>query len=353
MNMKMRKVVNDCKKSVPAGVRGNDRIKFVVFSLFILLALSGLCYLMGDASGILTGGPLDIAFLGGIIANCDEKVAHTGRDNCPKAEDATAGLLITKLSAVYPASATEFNEELQGNIVSTGVKKMWPVMDIKENTATGGDPKTSDIGFGGPTPTGINAFSVVYRIAGGDCLYKELMNLDRLQVRVFRIAKDGYIYGTIALQKTGATQTEVFRGFDATIKVYRQGATGADPYGLYIAVYYSANYEKELSNLYAFELDEMPQGLVAVKLKAGPDTKTARVVSTCSGSDYTSEFGDLWAAAMFADASGAVPSSVTYNEGTNLLTFGTTGTYRVRNAFTLNAGGIYGLDGLNELTVIS
>jgi hypothetical protein len=349
----MRKVFKDCKKSGLIGCRNRDRAKWMVLGIFALLIISALCYITGEPAGFMAGGGLNVAFLGGIIANCDEKTAHTGRDNCPKTEDGTIGLLFTKLSATYPVGAAAFNEGLQGYIVSNGVDKMWPVMNINENAVTGGDPATSDVGFGGPTPTGINAFSVVYRIDAGDCLYKELMNLDKLQLRVFRVDKNGFVYGTIALQKTGSTQTEVFRGFDAKIKVYRTGGTGSDPYGLYVAVYYSANYEKELANMYAFELDEVPEGLVGVHLKAGAATGIGYIVSTCSGSDYTSEFGELWAKEMFVNASGTSPTALTYDDEANTLSFSPSGSYRIRNALALSEGGIYGLDGLNEFTTIS
>jgi hypothetical protein len=349
----MRKVFIDCKKGGLIGCRNRDRAKWMVLSVFILLVISALCYITGEAAGFVAGGGLNVAFLGTIAGNCDEKVSRTGRDNCPKQEGKTMGLLISKLSAVYPAEPDTFNENMQNYIVSNGTDKIWPVMNIVENAVTGGDPATSDVGFGGPTPIGINAFSVDYTLEGGDCLYKELMNLDKMQVRVQRIDDSGFIFGTEIIQKTGSTPTIVRRGFDAKLKVYRLAANGSDPYKLHLVVYYSANYEKELANMYAFALDEMPAGLVGVQLKAGTATGIGYVISACSGSDYTSEFGELWAVDMFVDEDGANPTALTYDEEDNTLTFVPSGSYRIRNAFALNEGGIYGLDGVNTFAVIS
>ncbi|MDH6304614.1 hypothetical protein M2459_001349 [Parabacteroides sp. PF5-5] len=349
----MKKILKDCKKGGLIGCRNRDRAKFMGFSMLILLIVSALCYLTGDLAGMFAGGSINVAMaLGTVIADCSARNARTGRDNCPKKEDGTAGLIITKLSATYSTDPDTFKDEIQAHIISNGVDKMWPIMNIINNEGSGGDSKTSDVGFSGPKPVGINPRGVKYRIDAGDCLYKELMELDKLQVRVFRVDQEGYIYGTAIIRKSGGSDAEMFRGFDATIKITRIEGNGNDPYALYIDVYYSANYEKELKTLHGFELDELPEGIVGVKLAKGSDSGKALVVSACSGTDYTSIFGEQWAATMFLNDGGQQPTSVTYDAETNELTFTPTANYRVRNALALDEGGIFGLDGVDEFTSI-
>ncbi len=289
---------------------------------------------------------------GTIYANCSTLKAHTGRTPCAKKEKRAIALILTNPGASYPLDPETFNNGVQGWIEGEGSNKIWPVTQVIEAAQTGGDGLTSTIGYGGTIYTGINPYSVIYQIKGDICLAKELLKFNGADMRLFRIDSDQFIFGTEFTQIRGGTDTSVFRGFDVNIGVWDLEANGTDDYRLYIGVSYSANYQNEKINMHGFKLDQLPEGLVGVRLQAVTGTAgAARVVGTCSGNDYTSEFGDEWTVGMFENAAGAAPTSVTYNADNGTIVFAPTGAaYRIRPANILSAAGIYGLDGLDETT---
>lgn len=286
--------------------------------------------------------------MAGIIPGiCADTNLNTGIERCAKKEGKTISVFITDYMSKYTPEADEFNTLLPTLVTTNSVNRIYPVGSIQENTLNGGDIATSDIGFSGTLPVGLNSYNEVYRIDGSDCLYKELLKLNKQRMRIFRVDDENYVYGTI---KT-VNGEEFFTGFDVTIYVYRTRDNGTDPYGLYMTVYYSANYENELKNMHAIKIDEIPEGLVGVTLKTVEGG--VQVVAACSNVDYTATFGEDWTTAMFQNNSGASPTTVTYNTGTGLLTIAPAGSYRVKDASVLAPAGIYGLSGVDNYVQVT
>ena len=214
------------------------------------------------------------------------------------------------------------------------------------NTPNGGDIATSDVGFAGARPVGINAYNEAYQVDAGDCLYKEMAKLNKRKVRVFRIDDEGYIYGTVV--KRGSEY--FFAGFQGTAYAIRTKSTDNTTLAaITLTVYYTPDYEKELKNLNAFEIEDVLAGLKGVILKKGTTTGTATVIGQCGGEDYTSLFGSDWDETSFVNASGGNPTTVTYDSVANILTFVPIASYRVAPASILSAGDITGIEGLDTL----
>ena len=287
--------------------------------------------------------------IGTIQSTCDdEEQIFSGIEKCSKKEGYTIGMFVTDDKARFPADRSEFLAELEANINSG---KIIPLKSFIENTGSGGDVATNEIGFAGPVPSGYNAYNEVYRFeqGAGDCLFKSIQPLNQKKVRIIRVDKDGYVYAT--LMKEGSST--VLAGFSAYTMVNRAKATSnTDIYNLGIAAYYGVNYKTiEEPNIHAFELGEIPDGIVGILLEKGATAGTAKVVSICGGTDYMPEYGSDFAdETLFADASGVNPTSVAYSASTGLLTFTPTGSYRILGATALAAKNITGLGGVNKFT---
>lgn len=285
--------------------------------------------------------------IGTITSNCSYKSqVFTGQGNCIKQEGKTVALLISEHNAAYPIDGEAFNAALNGYINSESPLHLLPINNVINNTPSGGDIATTDVGFAGPRPSGYNAFSEIYQVDAGDCFYKQIAQLNKKRVRVFRVDDQQSINGTAVLRGG----EEKFVGFDAYLMVQRvKGSDNSVIYSVSLAVYYSVNYsEVELPNIHSFPLDEVPTGLIGVVLAKGPTTGTAKVVSICDGEDFTTTYGAEWNSGMFTNASGVSPTTVTYTESTGLLTFAPVAAYKVKDAATLSAGDIIGIEGLNK-----
>lgn len=281
--------------------------------------------------------------IGQIKGNCKVQIPLTGAESCAKQEGKVAALIVTGLNAYYPIEESAFIASLEGNVVSVGVSKMFPIKNIVGMAISGGDINAPELGtYGGPAPTNLNAKNVAYQINGGDCLYKELAKFNKRKMRIFRVDDEGYVYGTIVKKN----DEYFFAGFECTLYATRTSTDGSTAYNLSLWAYYTPNHEDEEKNMSAISvgLVNIPDGLIGVTLKK-VSSGTAHVVTACGGEDITSEYGEQWAVNMFANESGAAPESVTYDENTATLTFSPTAAYRVVSASKL---GIDGLEGINE-----
>lgn len=282
--------------------------------------------------------------IGQIKGNCKVSIPLTGAESCAKQEGKVAALIVTGLYAYYPVEESEFIAGLEGNVVSVGSDKIYPIKNIVGMSISGGDINAPELGtYGGPAPTNLNAKNVAYQINGGDCLYKELAKLNKRKMRLFRVDDEGYVYGTIVKKN----EQYYFAGFECTLYAMRTPTDGSSAYNLSLYAYYTPNNEDEEKNMSAINvgLVNIPDGLIGITLKKGKTAGTASVITGCGGEDITSEYGSKWETSMFVNEAGANPETVTFDENTGLLTIAPTAAYRVVGSATL---GIDGLEGLNE-----
>lgn len=282
-----------------------------------------------------------MAYKGQITGKCGQESAYTGVGNCPTDESKTVDLAITGLNATYPMEAEAFRSGLEGWVLSTGADRIYPVKGIVENTWSGGDVATSDLGFSGTMPVGLNGANEIYRIDGGLCLYKELSKFNKQKVRVFR--------GDDQRKKIGTIRTVIggdkFAGFEAKVYAYYLKATDNATVGsVYLGVWYSSNYEKEYINSHAIEAD-LPDGLTAITLKKGATAGTAKVVELCGNQDLTEMF-EWVEPSLYLNEAGTSPTTVTLNNGS--LTFEPVAAYRIKDAAALQAKDIPGVSGVAE-----
>jgi len=288
---------------------------------------------------------------GKILYECKDQSAYTGKESCLKKETKTVGLLVTKLNAKYPMDAQAFNEGIENEYINgTGLLRLTPINDVRITSNDGGDVATEDVGYGETAPVGFNGFSQTYRVDGGVCLMKQLRRLSNSEVRVIRIDDQNGAFGTIVTDRQG----DHFAGYKAILMVGENHADGSTGYFITLYVYYSSNYDKERERAHMVMLDSVPTGLLGVVLQKGTATGTARVVSSCSGEDYTANYGGEWTPAMFVNEAGTNPTTVTFSEGTGLLTIApTTSPWKLASASVLSGGNILGLEGVDTYVDLS
>lgn len=290
---------------------------------------------------------------GTIDYKCQTPKALTGRGDCIKQEGKTLHLLITGTKAYYPVDAEEFNTgfsaEAEGYIYRNDYLNITPINDVAVTANNGGDIATTDVGYGNTEPTGFNGFSQTYRVKGGVCLAKELMKLNRKEVRVFRVDDENACFGTIVTKDN----VEHFAGFKAVLMVRTINATGTDTYYIELSVYYTPNYELEIKNAHMIMLNGVPVGLTGAILQNSDAEGEAKVVNSCSTEDITDVFGTSWDTTMFQLASGTAPTTVVYDPDKRVITLSPVGSYRVMSADVLVAGGIEGIEGINQFVSIT
>ncbi len=284
-------------------------------------------------------------YTGQVIVGCGDKLPLTGKGRCDKVEGLTVGIILTSPKARYPIDPETFKAGLDGWVSADGVQRMIPISDIINDVPAGGDVNLSQVGYGPNKPVGLSAYNNVFQIDAGLCLFKELAVANGQSYRVFRVDKQGFIYGT-AIEEDGQYY---FVGFDARVYTYQTKDTDSTTAGgVFLGIYYGANYENEVKNVNAFEIGSAPSGLLGLVLQAGTTSGTAKVVGSCGGEDYTAEYSDEWDTSMFVDEDGDSPSTVTYNAATKLLTFSPSGSYKVASASVLRTGDIFGFEGVDK-----
>lgn len=286
-----------------------------------------------------------MAYKGQIIGSCTTDRPLTGKGNCDRVEGLTTSVILTAVNAYYPLDSEQFILGVDDWVYEDGVMRMMPVNGIFANTPTGGEITTSQVGYGPTTPVELSAYNDIFQIQAGLCLYKELSQANGNPYRVFRRDKNGYIYGTVVTRGG----IDYFAGFEANIYAYTTKATdGSTAGGVFLGIYYGANYENEMKNINVYSISNVPEGLLGVSLQKGPTTGTARVITSCGGTDITLDH--TWNATDFVNASGANPTTVTTDQSVGLLTFTPIAAYKVNKASILKEDGIEGLEGINQLT---
>jgi hypothetical protein len=344
----MNNLIRESKKSGLPGAAAGRMLKLAGTAFFILGIIACIAgysvYAMdtGAAHGVLAAFPA-----GFVLADCTVRQLLTGYENCTRAEGKTIALILTDPSAGYSTDAAAFNTALAGYVYDTTILKMYPIGSITGNTLSGGDVKTADVGFSGAKPVGINVVNEVYTIDGGDCLYKQLTALNGRTMRAFRVDDGNYIYGTF-LERNGET---VSAGFKVTVYVTSSKSDGSAAYTLNVTLYYSAAYEVERINMFAFHINEIPSGLVGVELVKHASGGCS-VVSVCSRNDYTPDYAGDWDTNMFVNTSGGKPTAVTYSAATQKLTITPAASYKVERGSVLKAGDIFGLEGIDKYTAV-
>lgn len=246
-------------------------------------------------------------YTGQIIVGCGDKLPLTGKGRCDKVEGLTTGVILTSPKARYPINIDAFKAGLDGWVTTDGIQRMIPISDVINDTPAGGEVNLSQVGYGPNKPIGLSAYNNVLQIDAGLCLFKELAVSNGQSYRVFRVDKQGFVYGTV-IEEEGQYY---FVGFDARVYAYQTKDTDATTAGgVFLGIYYGANYENEIKNVNTFKIGSIPSGLIGLVLKAGVTTGTATVIGSCGGDDYTSLYGTMWDVTMFIDEDGDNPTTV-------------------------------------------
>lgn len=294
-------------------------------------------------------------YLGQITGNCDTVKARTGSVACNVREGKTKALLLSFLSSRYPTSATEFTAGLQGWINGSDSNLIMPIKNVVGVEPSGGEVETADIGdYGMSKPTGQSQYIETYTIDEGECMYKELMKLNRERVRVQRIDDKGIKFSTDIASGDDVETT----GFLADVYVTRTRGTGSAAYSLTLTLYYTDSYEDELANMRAqtIGLSAIPDGLRGITLQA-MGGGMAKVVEACSGTNITAQYGSAWQVESSDDG---VAVTIAYNATTKLLNLNSFNTLPAEGAYfklsdvtTLYEAGITGYEGIDEYVLIT
>ena len=280
----------------------------------------------------------------GIIAsNCNLKGnAHTKVGECAMFEGTPLGLIFTGLNSLFSTGTDEFNQELLDGVYAPGINRVTPVSsEIAVLGITGGDLLTSQEGFGTASVVGLNPLQEDYTIIdGGFCLYRQLFKLNNRRVRVFKVDKSRFAYGTIVT----VGGEDKMRGYLAKIGVSRRINNGETGGAIILSLFYGADFQNEDTNSSSIPLPEMIEGLTGIFLQKGSASGKAKVIVSCSGDDLTSTYGSaLEAVELYRKKDGTNPATVTFSGGE--LTIAPVGEYRIADALTLKTAGIEGYEG--------
>jgi hypothetical protein len=288
--------------------------------------------------------------LGTVAGNCNKNGnAHTRTGSCAIFEGTPNALILTNKSALFSPDEAAFNTEIKEGIYAPSKGRVIPVTGIVSLTANGGDLRTSQEGFGGEKPNGLNPLREDYTITeGGFCLYKQLSKLNGIQVRMFKVDDQLRAFGTSTINE-GEEKT---RGYLVTVGVSRRISTGSDQTGaIILSLLYSANFQNEDINANAVQLDELPEGLSGIRLKKTGSGK-AKVFTACDAEDITDDYGvNLAEPALYKNRAGGNPTAVAYASGE--LTFTPAAAYKIVDAAALKAEGIEGYEGEEDYVDIS
>jgi hypothetical protein len=186
---------------------------------------------------------------------------------------------------------------------------------------SGGEPNIKQEGFGSGIPSGITPYVEKYIIVdGGECLYKQLLQLEEREIRVFKVDENDTMYG--ALTKKG-----LIRGYKCSVTVTPRENTGAQSAAIILQINYANTFKKErdmeISVGIEDELDVLRELSLVVVSKADA---TARIVASCGGRSITKNNAAL--AALFVANVGlfmvndvAYDSTLTYDAETDLFSF--------------------------------
>lgn len=286
---------------------------------------------------------------GSINSKCGKEDIYTNEGDCKTLRKPIIALLVSGLNAVYPTDEEEFKqgfEGVDGYLYTQGKNKLIPITPIAMTAQNGGDAVPEDVGYGETSVVTYNPESNVYRINAGECLYKELVKYNGKKVRIFEIDQDLQMFGT------AISETEQ-RGYLVELGVRKVRATATTSAHIELTVYNSVNYINEDKNANMINLDRVPEGFIPVKLIAGSEAGSAKVIQSCDGVDITAMYGTDWDTSMFVNRTGVNPTSVSYVEDGEYLTIQPAGDYRVANADKLFSGGIEGVSGVNKFATIT
>lgn len=273
--------------------------------------------------------------------------ARTGAGACNVVEERTKVLLISAVNASYPADADEFIAGLSDWVHDIdSLSQIVPVKGIVGSPIEGNEIMLNELGnYGSSFPKGASPKIATYTIDANECVAKELMTYNQRQVRVQRVDANGVKWSTSTNDDT--------MGFLATLFTTRMQATGTEAHRILLTVYYDINNYKEELNLHAtrLPLSAIPDGLLLATIEAAGDD-TLRVVEACSGTGITTKYGYDWAPSMFVDDKGNIPTSITFNSDTGLLTIDPQERYRLAGANVLSAGGVLGIDSTGAYVAI-
>lgn len=282
---------------------------------------------------------------GTIIGTCaGGETVRTGISKCQTTLGLVKTLLICDPGTRFSVDPNTFNEELRDAIIRG---KVIPV-NINDAPRTGGDVRTSEVGYGGTQPNGTNAQSYQYRLEdGSECLAKELSKLDGQQREIMWLDENGMVFGTA---KTG-TNGDYNSGYLGKVQSYDGSPQNDSSFALFLGVYYSANHRRERLNSFAIPLTVSTDGLIGVMLQTTDSTTT--IVTSCGGVEVGKDYAADWTKEAFIDQTGGNPTSVAVDPNTGAVTLAPATSYRIAPASILDGLGIAGLDGINTFTTIA
>jgi hypothetical protein len=245
------------------------------------------------------------------------------------------GFLINDMSICFSNDYHTFNEEIQNAIYATGNRKLFPFMEyitIVYHRRSGGELRASKVG-GSTVFTGHNPvieYISIYDDTG--IVFKRLAKFKNMQIRIFLIDNENYVYGT--KDKQGK-----FKGFLSSII-----ALNRDNQNTYLTIEYSNIFQNEDVNSFGIKLENEIDDLTEIELQR-LDKGCAKVVSTTYKTDLTEIYQDeLVNVKFYLNSLGKNPISVAFDKKTDSLIFFPADKYKIADASILKSHGIEGLD---------
>lgn len=287
----------------------------------------------------------------GSIYNCN-KVAHTGSPSCVFNPKEIVGLIITYGSKRYTsAELATFITTMKADIYASGVERVYPIHNISNLEASGGDIVTSKGGYGGVRAVKYDSYSEKYRVdKTGMWFFREVVKFIGGDYRAILLDRNG----NAILTKVGDDYAGIAL---SDIAPSHNRANGTDPSLNYVTLYYT-DLESAMRDVEAVNVGDSQtvagelQGLIGVSLVASTGKKI-NVVDSDSAADYGLVFGSALAV-VGAWVGDATITSVTYSSVDNSYTFVGTSLTNVglASASALQALNVTSIEGVKTMTTL-
>jgi len=243
---------------------------------------------------------------------------------------------------------------MKAGIYANSTDRIFPIHNISNLEASGGDPVVSKGGYGGQRVVKHDSYSEKYRVdKAGMWFFREMIKLTGGNYRAILLDSEGNaILTKVGDEYAGISMSDIVP--DGT------RANGTDPALNYITLYYTdkANYLKNVEAVKtgsdsSILTDEL-QGLIGVTLVASAGKKI-NIVDSDSGADYGLAFGSALAV-VGAWVGDNTISTVVYSAVDNSYAFTGTSLTKVRlasaSALYALATPVEGIEGVETMTTL-
>lgn len=245
----------------------------------------------------------------------------TGESKCPLDPDKVKGAIVVDINTKLPAKPTA--DKLEELAHASGASRIFGISEFVEYAKEGGEQQTSTIGYGPEEITGFSSRKDNFTLKKYNAMmHSSVLKNGNKPYGVYYYDDNNVIYGI-------NDGTDVLAPFPVNCimskAVTHPTSSAKASQNIIFAMANAKQVETESDfNKLSFNPRKLTLGLTPVQLIKNDDG-TYKIIESIGGTDVTSIYGPLIAAAGTAVLTGGGASAATYDAVKNALTIATTG----------------------------